>query len=91
MRNVGEQSQLWFTLFGISLLGTRMRLYTWDQTNSQISPPVVPFPSLDIPDIPDSYLKGEWAMDLLMPDGCAAFLQVVLDIKGRYAGTAGYF
>lgn len=71
---------------GISLFGTRMRLYTLDGTmsKSQILPPPTPLPST-VANIPDNYLGREWDLDIATPDGCLAFLDIVADIKKWHA------
>lgn len=75
-------------LYGLSLFGTRMQIYTLDLaiSNSTIYPQQEPY--LPTAGNVHNYLQGQWELDLLEPQGCAALFDLVADIKQTHPLTA---
>lgn len=61
-------------LMGLSFLGTSMRVYCADKQTSEISPPLVPASSRNLP--PD-FLEGEWEMDILSQEAFAKMKEII--------------
>ncbi|KAF8480451.1 hypothetical protein DFH94DRAFT_845041 [Russula ochroleuca] len=79
-------------LYGLSLLGTSLRVYCTDKATSKITPPFVhdpgkiapPFehrPGVDI--LPSNYLQGQWDLDILSPDGLMKMQEIIGYIKAE--------
>ncbi|KIM32786.1 hypothetical protein M408DRAFT_35819, partial [Serendipita vermifera MAFF 305830] len=63
-------------LYGISFIGTRMRVYTGDVATEEITPPHMPRPHANRT-LPKDHLEGEWALDIFSPEGFAKMQEVV--------------
>ena len=57
-------------LYGISFIGTKMRVYTGDVATEEITPPHTPRPDANRT-LPKDHLEGEWALDIFSPEGFA--------------------
>ncbi|KXN84073.1 hypothetical protein AN958_00488 [Leucoagaricus sp. SymC.cos] len=73
-------------LWGISLLGTKMRVYCGDTVTNTVDPPVSPLleplagPTSD-------FLAGEWNLDILSQDGFQMMKEIVGDIYTHSQAT----
>lgn len=67
-------------LYGLSLLGTSLRVYCYDKNTDKLAPDIV-----DCPDanhlLPDNVLEGEWDLDILSPDGLRKMQEIVAYIN----------
>ncbi|KAI1795417.1 hypothetical protein LXA43DRAFT_858655, partial [Ganoderma leucocontextum] len=70
-------------LWGLSLLGTSMRVYCGDPTLHTINPPVDSSVIPPCPDraLPPSFLAGEWDLDILSQEGFEKMKKIIGDIK----------
>ncbi|KXN82884.1 hypothetical protein AN958_02067 [Leucoagaricus sp. SymC.cos] len=66
-------------LWGISLLGTKMRVYCGDAVTNTGDPPVSPLLEPSAGPTPD-FLAGEWNLDILSQDGFQMMKEIVGDI-----------
>jgi len=67
-------------LYGISFIGTRMRVYTGDVATEQLSPSQTPRPDPNRT-LPKEHLAGEWALDIFSPEGFAKMQEIVRFIR----------
>jgi hypothetical protein len=65
-------------LWGLSLLGTSMRVYCANKTTNRITPPYIPRDSDRV--LASSFLAGEWDVDILSESGFAKMKEIVTDI-----------
>ncbi|KAJ6472135.1 hypothetical protein C8R47DRAFT_740225 [Mycena vitilis] len=71
------------TLYGVSAMGTNIRVYAGDVLNEDVSPAVVPTSPTRI--VGREYLKNEWNLDLLSDEGFAKIKEIVNFIKQQCA------
>jgi hypothetical protein len=67
-------------LYGISFIGTKMRVYAGDVATGEITPPHMPRPSANRT-LPTDHLEGEWALDVFSPEGFAKIQEIVRFIR----------
>jgi hypothetical protein len=67
-------------LYGLSLLGTSLRVYYGDKATGVVTPEFV-----DRPDarrvLPPDFLEGQWGLDILSPEGFTKIKEIVAYIK----------
>src|SRR5260370_17974778 len=64
-----------FLAYGLSLLGTSLRVYCGDKVAGEVTPHFVGRPNADRI-LPPDFLGGQWNLDILSPDGLTK-MQVV--------------
>ena len=69
-------------LYGISFIGTKMRVYTGDVAMQEITPPHTPRPDANRT-LPKGHLEGEWALDIFSPEGFAKMQEIVRFIRRK--------
>jgi hypothetical protein len=67
-------------LWGISTLGTSMRVYCGDSASYMIDPAPVPRPEPSTRVLLPSFLAGEWYLDIISQEGFVKMKEVVVDI-----------
>lgn len=67
-------------LWGLSLLGTKMRVYYCNKESYEIHPKPKPRPGPPTPVLPSDFLAGEWNIDILSQEGFQKVKEVVADI-----------
>jgi len=67
-------------LWGLSLLGTKMRVYCGNKASFELHPGVEPRPDRSKPVLPPDFLAGEWNIDILSQEGFEKMKEVVNDI-----------
>jgi hypothetical protein len=75
-------------LYGLSLLGTSLRVYCGDKVTGKITPDFVNHPSVDCV-LPCNYLGGEWDLDILSLDGLKKMQEIIAYIKAEAANDTG--
>ena len=55
-------------LYGLSLLGTSLRVYCGETDAYYVTPPIVGRPNVDDL-LPRDYLEGQWDIDILSQEG----------------------
>ena len=75
-------------LYGISFIGTKMRVYTGDVAALKLSPPHSPRPDANRM-LPIDHLEGEWALDIFSPEGFAKMQEIVRFIRSKGDEMAG--
>jgi hypothetical protein len=75
-------------LYGLSLLGTSLRVYCGDKVTGEVTPHFVGRPNLDRI-LPPDFLEGQWDLDILSPDGFKKMQEIVAYIKAEAANVAG--
>ncbi|KAF8480453.1 hypothetical protein DFH94DRAFT_477896 [Russula ochroleuca] len=68
-------------LYGLSLLGTSLRIYCTDQATRLITPHFVRNPGVDT--LPSNFLQGQWDLDILSPDGLMKMQEIIGYIKAE--------
>ena len=68
-------------LYGLSLMGTSLRIYFGDKATCKITPHSTPDPERDI--TPSGYLQGQWNLDILSPDGLSKMQEIIGYIKAE--------
>lgn len=71
-------------LYGLSLLGTSLRVYCADKVTDEVTPDYVGRPNMDRV-LPPSFLEGQWGVDILSPDGFRKMQEIVAYIKAEAA------
>lgn len=66
-------------LWGLSLLGTSLRIYRGDVVTGAIAPPYQGRPHEDYT-LPRGFLEGEWNLDILSQEGFDKMKEIVADI-----------
>ena len=66
-------------LWGLSLLGTSLRIYRGDAATRAITPPYQGRPREDYI-LPPGFLEGEWNLDILSQEGFDKMKEIVVDI-----------
>ncbi len=67
-------------LYGLSLLGTSLRVYCGDKVTGEVTPHFVGRPNVDRI-LPPDFLEGQWDLDILSPDGLRKMQEIVAYIK----------
>ena len=76
-------------LYGLSLLGTSLRVYCGDKVTGEITPHFVSRPNADRI-LPPDFLEGwGWDLDILSPDGLKKMQEIVTYIKAEAANVVG--
>ena len=73
-------------LWGLSLLGTSVRVYCGDTTSFELQPPAIVRPQ-ELRILPTTFLAGEWDIDILSQEGFAKMKEIVVDIMGNVANN----
>jgi hypothetical protein len=71
-------------MYGLSLLGTSLRVYCGDTVTREVTPHFVGRPDVDRILRPD-FLEGQWDLDILSPDGLRKMQEIVAYIKAEAA------
>jgi hypothetical protein len=66
-------------LYGLSVLGTSLRVYCGDKATEQLTPDFVDRPNV----LPSNFLEGEWGLDILSPDGLKKMQDIFAYIKAE--------
>ena len=75
-------------LYGLSLLGTSLRVYCGNKVTGEVTPHFVGRPNLDRI-LPPDFLEGQWDLDILSPDGLKKMQEIVAYIKAEAANVVG--
>ena len=73
-------------LYGLSLLGTSLRIYRGDKVTGVVAPDFVDRPSAHRV-LPPDFLEGEWDLDILSPEGLVKMQEIVAYIKAESANV----
>ncbi|KAI9567858.1 hypothetical protein HD554DRAFT_2039258 [Boletus coccyginus] len=73
-------------LYGLSLLGTSLRIYCGDRDTGEVTPDFVGRPH-EHRALPPHFLEGEWDLDILSPLGFAKMQEIVTYIKAEAANV----
>ena len=69
-------------LYGLSLLGTSLRVYCADTITSEVTPDPIALPNRNYV-VPRNFFVGEWNLDILSLDGLKKMQQIVAYIKAE--------
>lgn len=75
-------------LYGLSLLGTSLRVYCGDKVTGEVTPHFVGRPNVDRI-LPPDFLRGQWDLDILSLDGLKRMQEIVAYIKTEAANVVG--
>ena len=75
-------------LYGLSLLGTSLRVYCGDKLTGEVTPHFVGRPNADRI-LPPNFLGEQWNLDILSPDGLTKMQEIVAYIKAEAADVVG--
>ncbi|KAF8232077.1 hypothetical protein L208DRAFT_1436812 [Tricholoma matsutake] len=75
-------------LYGLSLLGTSLRVYCGDKVTGEVTPHFVGRPN-ENRILPPDFLEGQWDLDILSLDGLKKMQEIVTYIKVEAANVAG--
>lgn len=75
MFGIGGTPDIW----GLSVLGTSMRVYYGDEEADEVTPYLLPRPE-PVYLLPPSFLAGKWDLDLLSQKGFEKMKEIVTDI-----------
>lgn len=67
-------------MYGLSLLGTSLRVYCGDGATGEVTPRFVDRPNMNRI-LPPDFLEGQWDLDILSPDGFQKMQEIVAYIK----------
>ena len=73
-------------LYGLSLLGTSLRVYCGNKVTGEVTPHFVGRPNADRI-LPPDFLGGQWDLDILSPDGLRKMQEIVAYIKAEAANV----
>ena len=73
-------------LYGLSLLGTSLRVYCGDTVTGEVTPKFVGCPDARRV-LPANFLEGEWDLDILSLDGFTKMQEIVVYIKAETANV----
>jgi hypothetical protein len=76
-------------LYGLSLLGTSLRVYCGDKVTGEVTPHFVGRPDMDRI-LPPDFLGGQWDLDILSPDGLKKMQEIVAYIKAEASNAVGH-
>jgi len=71
-------------LYGLSLLGTSLRVYCGDKNTGEVTPQYVGRPHMDRI-LPPDFLEGQWDVDILSQNGLKKIQEIVAYIKAEAA------
>jgi hypothetical protein len=71
-------------LYGLSLLGTSLRVYCGRKDTGEVTPHYVCRPHVDRI-LPPDFLEGQWDLDILSQDGLRKMQEIVAYIKAEAA------
>jgi hypothetical protein len=71
-------------LYGLSLLGTSLRVYRGDKATRVVTPHFIGRPDMDRI-LPPDFLERQWDLDILSPDGLKKMQEIVAYIKAEVA------
>ena len=71
-------------LYGLSLLGTSLRVYCADKVTGEVTPQFVGRPNVDRI-LPRNFLEGQWNLDILSLAGLRKMQEIVAYIKAEAA------
>ncbi|KAI0736080.1 hypothetical protein C8Q76DRAFT_792545 [Earliella scabrosa] len=74
-------------LWGLSLLGTSMRIYCGDTASYDVSPPAIPRPEPSTRVLLPDFLAGEWDLDVMSDEGFAKVKDVIVNILTHAKST----
>lgn len=74
-------------LWGLSLLGTSLRVYVGDVATGKIEPAFTDRPNSTL-DLPGDLLEGAWNIDILSQDGFDTMKEIVGDIIGNAVSSS---
>ena len=69
-------------LYGLSFLGTALRVYCGDKDTGKITPHFVGYSDPEFM-LPRDFLEGEWDIDVLSPDGLKKMQEIAAYIKAN--------
>lgn len=75
-------------LYGLSLLGTSLRVYCGDTVTGEITPDFVGRPHANRI-LPLNFLEGQWNLDILSPDGFTKMQEIVAYVKAEADNVVG--
>lgn len=75
-------------LYGLSLLGTSLRVYCGNKNTGEVTPHFVGRPNTNRI-LPPDFLGGQWGFDILSPDGLRVMQEIVVYIKAEAAKVVG--
>ena len=75
-------------LYGLSLLGTSLRVYCGDKATGEVTPHFVGRPNANRI-LPPDFLEGQWDVDILSVDGLRKMQEIVAYIKAEAAIVVG--
>jgi hypothetical protein len=75
-------------LYGLSLLGTSLRVYCGDNVTGKVTPYFVGRPNVNRI-LPPDFLEGQWDLDILSLDGLKKMQEIVAYIKAEAADVLG--
>ncbi|KAF9237213.1 hypothetical protein BU15DRAFT_63280 [Melanogaster broomeanus] len=75
-------------LYGLSLLGTSLRVYCGDKATGKVAPGFVGRPDAGRI-LPPDFLGGEWGLDILSQDGLKKMQEIVAYVKAEVANVMG--
>jgi hypothetical protein len=75
-------------LYGLSLLGTSLRVYCGDKFTGEVTPHFVGRPN-ENRILPPDFLEGQWNLDILSPNGLTKMQEIVAYIKSESANVMG--
>ena len=75
-------------LYGLSLLGTSLRVYCGDKVTGEVTPHFVGRRNADHM-LPPDFLGGQWDLDILSPDGFNKMQEIVAYIKAEVVNVVG--
>jgi hypothetical protein len=67
-------------LYGLSLLGTSLRIYCGEKATNKLTPDFVGRPDARRA-LPPDFLEGEWDLDILSPEGLKKMQEIVAYVK----------
>jgi hypothetical protein len=73
-------------LYGLSLLGTSLRVYCGDKVTGKVTPHFIGRPNVDRI-LPPDFLGGQWDLDILSLDGLKKMQEIVAYIKAAAANV----
>jgi hypothetical protein len=68
-------------LYGLSVLGTKMRVYCGNLADQTVAPPFVDTDPRYV--LPNDYLGGEWSVDIMSQAGFSEMKRMINYIKSQ--------
>jgi hypothetical protein len=63
-------------LWGLSVLGTQLRVYTCNVANRRVTPPADARPNVNL-SLPPDFLAGAWNVDIMSQEGFGRMREIV--------------